>query len=581
MKIFNYLLVTILMLMAISLTSCDNKETIIGPPEAKYVVSPENGSTLTVFSFNSSETTNPGLEKPELFFRWDWDGDGNWDTHFSKSREFEHRYFEPGSFVAYMEVRNVTGLMDTIMHAIEVERGNSAPFPSLTVAPPLGHIRTNFVFDASGTYDDEDSLNTLEFRWDFEGDGGYDTEFSNNPIIEHVFSEPGFYRTIIQVRDPWGLHARTNKLIDISLNNPLLIADFSWGPEGATTSDIITLDASASHDPNDLSNVLQYRWDLNADDIFDTEWSDNPVIVHMFKVEGETSIKLEIKDQYGLLRRVVKEIDVLHSNQPPTATFIAGSIYGNLTTEFYFDAGAVRDDEDFYNVLEVRYDFDSDGVYDTDYSMTKTASHFYGVAGDFTITMQVKDSGGLTATSSLGIHISSGTNPTDVVIDKDNGVMYGSVRIGNQWWLSENVKIASGRSCYRNSQANCELFGGLYDWPTTMKNSTTEKTQGICPDGWHVPSVDEWNVLFDFIGEEEQVRTELEPGGSTDFRMLYAGQQNASGTFEYGGSVVNFWTSSKLTGSNAWSFSMQAGKDQVWKITLGQSYKISVRCVKN
>ena len=113
-----------------------------------------------------------------------------------------------------------------------------------------------------------------------------------------------------------------------------------------------------------------------------------------------------------------------------------------------------------------------------------------------------------------------------------------------------------------------------------MNNSISPKAQGICPDGWHIPTTDEWETLFSYFGEEN-ARAELEVGGSSDFRMLYAGQINAAGSSEYMGSVVNFWASTKLTGSNAWSYSLQAGKDQVWKITLGQAYKISVRCIKN
>jgi len=580
MKIHKLLLISGLVLVTIILTFCEKKAVVLGPPEASFSVNPENGNTTTIFYFNTAETNIPGFENPELFFRWDWDGDGDWDTHFSKSKEYEYRFMSPGTYDAKMEVRNVNGLIDSLSTTIEVVRGNSAPIPVLKAVPDIGHIRTKFIFDASGSHDDEDSLNTLQFRWDWEGDGIFDTEFSNETVLEHVFAEPGFYRVVLEVMDPWGLSARTNKLIDISLNNPRLHTEFTWGPEGATTSDIITLDASACYDPDDPDNTFQYRWDLNNDTFYDTDWLDTPIFEHTFKEEGENSIKLQIRDQYGLTKSVTEEIVVLHSNQPPIATFEIGSIYGNLTTEFYFDAGGVRDDEDFYNVLEVRWDFESDGVFDTEFSMTKTARHFYGVAGDYNITMEVKDSGGLTDIITKEIHISSGTNETDLVIDEDNGVMYGAVKIGNQWWISENVKIPGGRSCYRNNPEYCDLFGGLYNWPTAMNNSTSQKAQGICPDGYHIPTVEEWEELFDYVGRD-QSRTQLEVGGSTDFRMLYGGQQNPNGASEYGGTVVNFWTSSKLTGTNAWAFSLQDGKDQVWKITLGQSYKISVRCVKN
>ena len=575
-----YFVIPVIGLLVISLSFCEKEEKVITPPEASYVVSPENGKTTTTFSFNTSGTTNPGMENPQLFFRWDWDGDGIWDTHFSKNKEYSHRYFTPGSYVAYMEVRNAEGLMDTLSRPIEVERGNSAPYPSLSVTPELGHIRTNFSFDASLTYDDEDSLNTLKFRWDWEGDGRYDTEYSEDPTAGHVFSEPDAYRVVVEVADPWGLTAKTNRLIQVSLNNPLLVVDFTWTPQDGTTSDVITLDASSSYDPEDPDNPFQYRWDLNSDGTFETEWLDSPYYEHIFNDEGENKIKLQVQDQYGLTKSTVKTINVLHSNQPPRATFKTATIYGNLTSEFYFDANDVRDDEDFFNVLQVRWDFESDGVFDTEYSLSKTATHSYGYEGDIKVTLEVMDTGGLTDTTSQLIHISPGTNPMGYVIDNQNNTMYGTVKIGDQWWLSSNVDAASGRSCYRNVQENCDTYGGLYTWPAAMGGSTSEKAQGICPQGWHIPTIDEWEELFEFLGEEN-ARRELEPGGSTDFRMLFAGQRTSNGSYEYAGTVTNFWASSRPTGSNAWSYSMQAGKDQVWKITLGQSYRISVRCIKN
>jgi uncharacterized protein (TIGR02145 family) len=581
MKMMNrrYLII-LLFLSLMVLTFCEKDEKVVTPPEAAYTVDPENGKTTTTFSFNTSGTTNPGMENPQLFFRWDWDGDGSWDTHFSRNRTYEHRFFTPGSYVAYMEVRNAEGLMDTISRPIEVERGNSAPYPSLIVNPELGHIRTLFTFDASGTYDDEDSLSTLRFRWDWNGDGIYDTDYSEDPTAEHVFPEPDAYRVVVQVTDPYGLTAKTNKLIQISLNNPLLVVDFTWTPQDGTTSDVITLDASACYDPEDPDNPLQYRWDINNDGTFDTDWLDTPYYEHLFNDEGENRIRLQVQDQYGLNKSTSKTINILHSNQPPTATFIMSSEYGNLTSEFYFDANNVRDDEDFFNVLEVRWDFESDGVYDTEYSMTKTATHFYGYSGDIKVTLEVKDTGGLTDTTSQIIHISDGTNPTGYVIDNQNGTMYGTVKIGDQWWLSSNVDATASRSCYRNIADNCETYGGLYTWPVAMGGSTSEKAQGICPQGWHIPTNEEWEELFSFLGDEN-ARAELEPDGSSDFRLLFAGQRSSKGTYEYMGTVTNFWSSSRPSGTNAWSYSFQAGKDQIWKLTLGQSYRISVRCIKN
>ncbi len=272
---------------------------------------------------------------------------------------------------------------------------------------------------------------------------------------------------------------------------------------------------------------------------------------------------------------------VLHANQPPQASFFAGTHYGNLTSNFYFDATATDDDEDWENEIQVRWDFESDGTWDTEFSQSRTVYHQYEGEGEYTITLEAKDSGGLTAQASLDVHVSDGTYPTGLIIDSDSGDTYGTVKIGNQWWMAENLKNLTNRSCYRNQADNCELFGGLYNWNNLMNGSRSPKARGLCPSGWHVPTADEWQTLIDHVGGTEQARRMLEPDGETDFRMLYSGQISGTGQSEWGGTVTNFWTSNTISGDNSWAFSFQAGKDNYWKLALGRSSRNSVRCIKN
>ena len=79
------------------------------------------------------------------------------------------------------------------------------------------------------------------------------------------------------------------------------------------------------------------------------------------------------------------------------------------------------------------------------------------------------------------------------------GKTYNTVQIGSQCWLKENLDVgtminstSSGyqqtnnsiieKYCYDNNPANCETYGGLYEWPEAMQYSTTPGTKGICPD---------------------------------------------------------------------------------------------------
>src|ERR1035437_8781265 len=89
------------------------------------------------------------------------------------------------------------------------------------------------------------------------------------------------------------------------------------------------------------------------------------------------------------------------------------------------------------------------------------------------------------------------------------GKTYNTVRIGDQCWLKENLDVGTRingsanqtnnsvieKYCYNDDPANCTTYGGLYQWNEAMQYVTTQGTQGICPPGWHVPTLAEFQTL--------------------------------------------------------------------------------------
>jgi len=579
MKIIHIRYFLILALVA-GLAQCGKDEVAKTPPVASFKLSPEIGVTTTIFQFDATATLATSTTDTMLFIRWDWDNDDIWDTGFSRSKKFTHRYYKPGSYVPRMEVRTEGGLSDTIESAVQVGRGYSAPHPSFTIAPVSGNLRTEFSFDAGQTRDDEDSLNTLRFRWDWEGDGYFDTEYSDQMVMTHYYSHPNIFNATLEAIDPQGLTARIQKTVNVSISNPNLVPQFTWTPEAPTTADTVRFDASTSYDPEHPENTFTYRWNFGKDTDFDTDYLPSPLFGYQFPDEGENQVILEIKDQWGLINQTKITIWIGHSNRRPTASFFIGYEYGNLTTNFYFDAEAVHDPEDLLDQLKVRWDFDNDGIWDTEYVKEKTANHKYNAAGTYSIKMETIDTGGLTDATTLSVTVSSGTNETGLILDKKNNISYGTVKIGSQWWMAENLNEAGGKFCYSNQSSNCALYGGLYAWTDAMALAITEKARGLCPQGWHIPSLNEWQQLLDFYGQGEAKKA-MEVNGSSDFRMYLAGQRSVAGSSELMGQVTNFWTSTKSSGDNAIAFSFQKDQDNYFKLNLGQRYGFSVRCIKD
>jgi uncharacterized protein (TIGR02145 family) len=86
------------------------------------------------------------------------------------------------------------------------------------------------------------------------------------------------------------------------------------------------------------------------------------------------------------------------------------------------------------------------------------------------------------------------------------GKDYDTVQIGDQCWFAENLDYDDG--CSRVTWVNfsdegwCGHFNGtdqgeglVYQWSAAMNRATTEGAQGLCPNGWHIPSDSEWTTL--------------------------------------------------------------------------------------
>ena len=89
------------------------------------------------------------------------------------------------------------------------------------------------------------------------------------------------------------------------------------------------------------------------------------------------------------------------------------------------------------------------------------------------------------------------------------GQIYNTVQIFNQCWLKENLNAGVmipgatnmqdneilEKYCYDDDTNNCTVYGGLYQWNEMMNYRNDPGTQGICPEGWHIPTDDEWKIL--------------------------------------------------------------------------------------
>jgi uncharacterized protein (TIGR02145 family) len=114
-----------------------------------------------------------------------------------------------------------------------------------------------------------------------------------------------------------------------------------------------------------------------------------------------------------------------------------------------------------------------------------------------------------------------------------NGQTYKTVGIGTQNWMAENLNYNAEDSECLNLQASCNTYGRLYNRETAM---------AVCPSGWHLPSIEEWDTLINFVGDAKKL---MATSGWNDYHGL-----SGSGTDEYGFSALPVCSASSCPGSD-------------------------------
>jgi len=483
------------------------------------------GLTTDIFTLSvNSDSHIPDNEK--IYCRWDWEGDSIYDTRFSDDLEVYHRFYILGNHLVICEALSLSGgkAIDSIL--ILVDQGYSAPKAKFTIIPETGHFLTNFLFDASLTFDDEDSLETLKFRWDFQDDGLWDTPYLNEPTIYHQFKNIDINRVSLEVMDPSRRSGSYSQLVKPHRTDTCIVPDFTWSSETGRAGDIFVFDASSSYHKTEPNKTFVYKWLFPEQEY--TEGTINPVLEHQFNYPGRKRIILLIEDDNGLQNTLERELFVSIENIPPKPKIITPTRYGNIETQFYLNGWESIDDHTPPSKLLLRWDFDGDGNWDTNKSTEKELYHQYITSGTYTCILEAEDEGGLIDTTSIVFEVSPYTNPTGYITDVRDWKLYGTVKIGDHWWMSENLDYRidpkmgrpSIQRCYDDSPTSCDKYGALYSISFTM--NLINSGISICPTGWHIPSRKEMDNLIDNI-ESPHGMTALRPSGSSGFNALFSG----------------------------------------------------------
>jgi len=132
-------------------------------------------------------------------------------------------------------------------------------------------------------------------------------------------------------------------------------------------------------------------------------------------------------DRYPLMRTYGT------ANREPTALFTVSPLDGDVSTVFAVDATYSADDKDLAATLEVRWDWEGDGVWDTAWSSTKIAEHRYASPGEYSIRLEVRDSDGLSSRAALRVSVRP-VPPPPFLFELGVAVVIGTMTAGLAYW---------------------------------------------------------------------------------------------------------------------------------------------------
>jgi uncharacterized protein (TIGR02145 family) len=180
------------------------------------------------------------------------------------------------------------------------------------------------------------------------------------------------------------------------------------------------------------------------------------------------------------------------------------------------------------------------------------------------------------------------------------GKSYNTVLIGEQCWMRENLDVGSmipgsqsasnndtiEKYCYDDNPANC-MYGGLYQWDEAMQYVTSPGVRGICPAGWHIPTLVEFQTLSSkYFGSSNPLKALGQGSGGgigtngSGFSALPGGEVDQGGFFNIG-VYAYFWSSTEIDSLGAYFLNIAYPSSGLGTVAYTKDFGFSVRCLED
>jgi PKD repeat protein len=437
--------------------------TVVAPnvgPTASFTMSPNPADAGQTVTFNGSSSSDPDGTIASADHEWDLDGDGQYDD--ASGTVVTHTYPSGGTRLIGLRVTDSDHATDTAPTQTLTVR-NAAPTAAFTVSPNPAGAGQTVTFNGSASSDPEGPITPTNHDWDLDGDGNFET---TGKIVSRTYPAGTSVQITLQVTDSNGVTDTETQTLTVTGGAPT--ASFTVSPNPARIGETVTLNGSASSDPEGPIANADHDWDLDNDGAYDD--ASGQIVTTTYNQPGAKTIGLRVTDSDNLTATTSRTLNV--NNTAPTASFTMSPNPAQVNQIVTFDGSASNDAGDpGGSIAAYRWDLDGDGQYDD--ATGQTATHTYPGAGPFEIALQVEDNNGAVTTSNTRVlRVNSPPNPSFTIAP-------------NPAVLNETITVNASSS--RDFDGSIAAYEWDFDYNGSPDTFTTDATGVQATTSYAIP----------------------------------------------------------------------------------------------
>lgn len=209
-----------------------------GAPDATFTASLDTVKQGQEISFDASAVTDDDTTQEAIEVSWDF-GDGSEASTWNSIKTTIYSYSNPGNYTVTLSARDKYGVIGTVTQTITVNASGS-PVAAFAMTPSIPVIGQAVSFNASTTTDDDTDLADIEVRWDFNGDGEWEVNWTTAKTTSYTWDSEVDVTIILEVRDAFGFTDQASRAVTVLAVSPIprngLLAEYLFNGNAGDTS---------------------------------------------------------------------------------------------------------------------------------------------------------------------------------------------------------------------------------------------------------------------------------------------------------------------------------------------------------